>query len=167
MDHSQCGFRMSCMEATRVVPIASQFKRSCVGDTTVRAAEAFNCSCAALPCHSGDGFSCEQLCPLEECLNRDNPAISTCMLAVESSAPPHLRAVSYPSRPATCHCTLADGVATRCHAMHHSKAAVKNTHTRTTKLCAWLCLVCQSSPAMLCVDVCMCRPTIAPPFCFL
>lgn len=55
--------------------------RAAGGDASVEGADTFNCSCAALPCHAGDGLDCEQLCPLEECLNRDNPAISTCMIA--------------------------------------------------------------------------------------
>ena len=67
----------------------SEFRaRAAGGDVSVDGAPTFNCSCAALPCHTGDGVTCEQLCPLEECLNRNNPAISTCVIAPESRAQP-------------------------------------------------------------------------------
>lgn len=60
--------------------------RAAGGDASTDGADTFNCSCAALPCHTGDGISCTQLCPLEECLNRDNPAISACVIARETRA---------------------------------------------------------------------------------
>ena len=67
----------------------SEFRaRAAGGDVSVDGAPTFNCSCAALPCHTGDGVTCSQLCPLEECLNRNNPAISTCVIAPESRAQP-------------------------------------------------------------------------------
>eukprot|EP00892_Ulva_mutabilis_P009538 jgi/Ulvmu1/6957/UM033_0014.1 len=70
---------------TACVSRVSEYRaRAAGGDVSVDGAPPFNCSCAALPCHAGDGTSCEQLCPLEECLNRDNPAISTCVIAPES-----------------------------------------------------------------------------------
>jgi hypothetical protein len=62
--------------------------RAASGDAAVKNLPARNCSCDALPCHTGNAQSteCTALCGLEECLNRDNPSISACVKAAKSSA---------------------------------------------------------------------------------